>query len=62
MRIFPKDNEALRLMLIAIFSLLGFVLVIIGWKMTGQLIGLGLMIVGVTLLLTAMGIYNDKYK
>lgn len=62
MRIFPKDNEALRLMLIAIFSLLGFVLVIIGWKMTGQLIGLGLMIVGVALLLTAMGIYNDKYK
>ena len=62
MRIFPKDNEALRLMLITIFSLLGFVLVIIGWKMTGQLIGLGLMIVGVALLLTAMGIYNDKYK
>lgn len=62
MRIFPKDNDALRLMLIAIFSLLGFVLVIIGWKMTGQLIGLGLMIVGVALLLTAMGIYNDKYK
>lgn len=62
MRIFPKDNEALRVMLIAVFSLLGFVLVIIGWKMTGQLIGLGLMIVGVALLLTAMGIYNDKYK
>lgn len=62
MRILPKDNEALRVMLIAIFSLLGFVLVIIGWKMTGQLIGLGLMIVGVALLLTAMGIYNNKYK
>jgi len=62
MRIFLKDNEALRMMLVAIFSLLGFVLVIIGWKMTGQLNGLGLMIVGVALLLTAMGIYNDKYK
>ena len=35
----------------AIFVVLGFVLLIVGWKMTGQLTGLALMLAGVVLLL-----------
>lgn len=58
----PKDNESLRIILITIFSVLGIVMVILGWKMTGKLAGLGIMAVGVALLLTSMGIYNEKYN
>lgn len=62
MRNLPKENESLRMILIAIFSVLGIVMVILGWMMTGKLAGLGIMAVGVALLLTSMGIYNEKYK
>ncbi|MDH8679393.1 hypothetical protein QE109_14640 [Fusibacter bizertensis] len=58
----PKDNESLRIILITIFSVLGIVMVILGWKMTGKLAGLGIIAVGVALLLTSMGIYNEKYN
>ena len=33
-----------------------------GWKMTGELLGLGLMLVGVVFLLTALFVYNAAYK
>ena len=62
MQSFLKENESIGLILIAIFSILGTILVIAGWKMTGELIGLGLMIIGVALLLTSIGIYNEKHK
>ncbi len=62
MKNLPKENESLRMILIAIFSVIGIVMVISGWKMTGKLTGLGIMAVGVAMLLTSMGIYNDKYK
>ena len=62
MQSFLKENESIGMILIAIFSILGILLVITGWKMTGELIGLGLMIVGVALLLTSIGIYNEKHK
>lgn len=62
MQSFLKENESIGMILIAIFSILGILLVIMGWKMTGELIGLGLMIVGVALLLTSIGIYNEKHK
>ena len=32
------------------------------WKMTGKLEGLGLMLVGIILLLTALFVYNAAYK
>ena len=37
-------------------------LVVSGWKMTGQLAGLGIMLVGVALLLAVLAIYNATYQ
>ena len=37
-------------------------LVIGGWKMTGQLAGLGIMLVGLVLLLTALLLYNKPFE
>ena len=39
-----KEHVGLRLGLIFAFFVAGMVLLIVGWKMTGQLAGLGLMI------------------
>ena len=52
----------LRLSLITAFFVAGLILVIVGWKMTGQLGGLGLMILGVVLLLAALMIYNKPFE
>ncbi len=52
----------LRLSLITAFFVVGLILVIVGWKMTGQLSGLGLMILGVVLLLAALMIYNKPFE
>ena len=57
-----KEHEKLRLVLIVIFFVLGLVLTIVGWKMTGQLAGLGLMVVGLICLLTAMLVYNKPFQ
>ena len=59
---FWKNHTTLRLVLIALFFVIGMVLTIVGWKMTGQLLGLGIMLVGIILLLTALFIYNALYK
>ena len=59
---FWKEHEKLRYLLIVIFFVAGVVLTIVGWKMTGKLAGLGLMIVGLILLLTAMLIYNKPFQ
>ena len=40
----------------------GLALVIGGWKMTGQLAGLGIMLVGLVLLLTALLLYNKPFE
>ena len=52
----------LRAVLIAAFFVLGMVLTIVGWKMTGELLGLGLMLVGIVCLLTALFVYNAPYS
>ena len=52
----------LRAILITIFFILGFVLLIGGWKMTGKLSGLGIMIVGLILLLLALQLYNRPFE
>ena len=44
------------------FFALGLVLTIVGWKMTGKLLGLGLMLLGVIFLLVALFVYNALYK
>ena len=59
---FWKNHTALRFVLIAIFFVLGLTLTFVGWKMTGKLEGLGLMLVGIILLLTALFVYNAAYK
>ena len=59
---FWKDHLQLRAVLITLFFVVGMTLTVVGWKMTGQLAGLGLMLVGIVLLLTALFVYNAVYK
>ena len=59
---FWKNHATLRAVLIVLFFILGIVLTVVGWKMTGQLAGLGLMLVGIVLLLTALFVYNAPYS
>ena len=59
---FWKNHATLRGVLIALFFVLGMILTIVGWKMTGQLVGLGIMLVGIVLLLTALFVYNAPYS
>ena len=59
---FWKNHAALRGVLIALFFVIGLVLTIVGWNMTGKLEGLGLMLVGIVLLLTALFVYNAPYS
>ena len=59
---FWKNHVALRFVLIALFFVLGLVLTFVGWSMTGKLAGLGLMLLGIILLLTALFVYNAAYK
>ena len=50
------------MVLIALFFVVGLILTLVGWKMTGELLGLGLMLVGIVFLLTALFVYNALYK
>ena len=59
---FWKEHTTLRGVLIVLFFVIGMVLTISGWKMTGQLAGLGIMLVGVVFLLAALFVYNAAYK
>ena len=59
---FWKEHTTLRGLLILLFFVLGMVLTIVGWKMTGELLGLGLMLVGIVCLLTALFVYNKPYQ
>ena len=59
---FWKNHTTLRAVLIVVFFVLGMALTISGWKMTGKLLGLGIMLVGIVLLLTALFVYNALYK
>ena len=59
---FWKEHATLRGVLIALFFVLGMILTIVGWKMTGELLGLGIMLVGIVLLLTALFVYNAPYR
>lgn len=59
---FWKNHAALRILLIALFFVVGLVLTFVGWKMTGKLEGLGIMCAGIVFLLTALFVYNALYK
>ena len=62
MKIFWKTHPALRIVLMIVLFVLSIALVVAGWKMTGQLAGLGIMLVGVALLLAVLAIYNATYQ
>ena len=62
MKTFWKTHPALRIMLMIVLFVLSVALVVAGWKMTGQLAGLGIMLVGVALLLAVSAIYNATYQ
>ena len=62
MKTFWKNNPALRIVLMIVLFVLSIALVVAGWKMTGQLAGLGIMLVGVALLLAVLAIYNAAYQ
>ena len=57
-----KEAITLRSILILLFFVVGMVLTIVGWKMTGQLNGLLIMLAGMVCLLTALFVYNKPYQ
>lgn len=59
---FLKDNPILRVISIVLCFVAGLVLVITGWKQTGELGGLIQMLIGVGVLLAALAIYNHPYR
>ena len=62
MKTFWKTHPALRIVLMIVLFVLSIALVVAGWIMTGQLAGLGIMLVGVALLLVVLAIYNATYQ
>ena len=60
MKAYWKSHPALRMILMLVLFVLALVLVVSGWKMTGQLAGLGIMLVA--LLLAVLAIYNATYQ
>ena len=59
---FWKNHLGLRATLIILFLAVGMTLTLVGWKMTGKLEGLGLMLLGIILMLVALFVYNAPYK
>ena len=58
---FWKKHLALRGILMLLFFVIGLFLVLTGWSMTGQLAGLGWMLLGIVLMLTTLFLYNQAY-
>ena len=59
---FWKEHKLLRVALMLLCLTFGIILVLVGWKMTGQPAGLGLMLLGILLMLTALLLYNLTYQ
>ena len=57
-----KKHFTLRMIVMLLFFISGLALVWIGWSMTGELAGLGWMLLGIVLLLTALLLYNKRYQ
>ena len=58
---FWKKHLGLRAFLMLLFFVTGLALVLIGWSMTGQLSGLGWMLLGIVLMLSTLFLYNQGY-
>ena len=59
---FWKEHPALRIVLMAVLFVLAMALVVAGWKMTGELAGLGIMVAGVALLLMVLALHNRPFQ
>ncbi len=59
---FLKKFPKLRIIIMTVLFVAGLGLTFYGWSLTGQLLGLGLMLVGIVLLLTALFVYNKPYN
>ncbi len=57
-----KEHKTLRMALIAACFAVGMVLIVAGWRMTGTLGGLGLMLVGLVVLMAALWLYNKVFQ
>lgn len=55
---FWKKHRALRAILMTAFFAAGLILVLSGWGLTGQLAGLGWMMIGIFCLLLSLLFYN----
>jgi len=55
---FWKEHTGLRMALMLVTFAAGMALVICGWRQTGQLGGLGIMLLGLVLLLVTLWLYN----
>ncbi len=58
---FWQEHAALRVALMTVFFFAGVFLIIFGWKMTGSLVGLGIMLLGLALLLGVLYLYNKPF-
>ena len=58
---FWKEHVTLRIALMVAFFVVGLALVLIGWGMTGEMLGLILMLIGIVLMLAALFVYNKAY-
>ena len=59
---FWKEHVALRVSLILILTVVGLGMVIGGWKMTGQMTGLIITLVGPELPIAALAINNTPFQ
>lgn len=57
-----KEEGFLRFAIIAVFFVVGMILVFSGWQQTGAMSGLITMLVGLVLLLTALLVYNKRFE
>lgn len=59
---FWKNHTKLRMLLIIVFFVAGIVITVLGWRMTGKLAGLAMMLAGIICLLAALWIYNRPFQ
>ena len=59
---FWKEHVKLRVTLIAVLFAVGLAMIIGGWKMTGKMTGLVLMLLGLVCLLVALAVYNKPFE
>jgi len=57
-----KEHTSLRLTLMVILFVTGVILTFVGWSMTGKLSGMGIMLLGLALLLSALYLYNKPFQ